>query len=272
MEQQVPEVLVAPGPPSGYGWMWSDEDKKLFKKMRELPMFDAHGFRFDQDIAKHANGLRIHDWMVMSGSIMVYFVHQCKGLDDNYKSLFADYFFALESTLHKVYRKDELDTLQKQLDRVLADCEYMLPAFFAGRIVRTQLHYFFLQVLLLGPLKDHAMLDVETYNQFLKRWAKSRKNLAEGLARLIRYVQETWLGKLTAADLRPPSIYSKVHVHEYPGKGLRRCVNTKSFFVELVGQVEANLVDYVQRPRVCYIDTLSCRFDMLSYRLYIYIN
>jgi hypothetical protein len=239
-------ALVHPGPETGYGWMWSKRDKALFRKMREkCATWDCKSFRFDEDIASHANGLKIHDWMVMSGSIMAYFIHQCDGLDDNYKLLFIDFFFAMESMCHKVYARDGLDEVQRRIDLVLADCEYMLPAFFAGRIVRSQPHYFALQVKRLGPFKAHAMVEVETYNQFLKKWAKSRKNLGEGIARLNRYVQEAWLGRLTLDDLRPPPVYSKVHVHEFLGGGKPRCINSKSYFVELVGKVNAH---QLQRP------------------------
>jgi hypothetical protein len=80
----------------------------------------------------------------------------------------------------------------------------------------------------------HAMLDVESYNVFLKKWAKSRKNIGEGISRFNATVVEAWLGKLTILDLQPPSSMSKTDLFEYDDVGNQKCINSEPFFVHIV--------------------------------------
>ena len=40
--------------------------------------------------------LKIHDWMVLCGSMQAYFVGQFEGVTEEYKVLLSDYFYMLE--------------------------------------------------------------------------------------------------------------------------------------------------------------------------------
>jgi hypothetical protein len=68
------------------------------------------------------------------------------------------------------------------------------------------------QVRLAGPLKDQAILAFERYNTFIKKWAKSRNNLGEGMARMNALACEVNLAKLSMDSLRPPGILASTFV------------------------------------------------------------
>ena len=82
-----------------------------------------------------------------------------------------------------------------------------------------------------------GMLTVESYNVFLKHWAKSRKNVGEGISRLNALCQETWLGGLTIDSLRPPATLSKTHTHTFVGRGRDVVLNDMESFAGAVSLV-----------------------------------
>jgi hypothetical protein len=112
----------------------------------------------------------------------------------------------------------------------------------------------------------HAMLDVESYNVFLKKWAKSRKNLGEGLSRLNASVVEAWLGKLTILDLQPPAAMSKTDIFEYDGVGARKCINSEPFFVHVVALLLRDHPAAVSPVRRCVCVYSPYRCDDVWYR------
>jgi hypothetical protein len=80
-------------------WQMNDQDKALYLLARSrCPTWasDSSGFRMPRNIVNDCNRLKIHDWMVLSGSMQAYFVEQFTGITPEYKVLLADYFYMLE--------------------------------------------------------------------------------------------------------------------------------------------------------------------------------
>jgi hypothetical protein len=200
------------------------------------------------DLVKAAGRLKIHDWAWLVGAPLAYMFMQFEGVGDDHKRLLYDYSYALEVVTFKSFSHAELPGQQTAIDLVLADAEAMLPVFFASTITRRQLNYFSKQVTPGGPAGAHGMLDVEGYNVFLKKWSRSRKNLAAGLIRNNALVQEVpsrftpasfpptqaWFDSLSSEILQPPDVMSKTHVHRYGGKSIERIRNDQAFFHALV--------------------------------------
>jgi hypothetical protein len=100
------------------------------------------------------------------------------------------------------------------------------------------------------------MLEVECYNVFIKHWAKSRKDLGEGLVRMNALCQEVWLDSLSIDSLRPPASMSKTHVHTYGGKGWDVTLNDREAFAGMTSLLEERWPERVpgifRRLLTCY--------------------
>jgi hypothetical protein len=88
-------------PAKGGRWPWQmlSADRELYRNLRDrCPTFAAteSGFRMNKDIIKNVGHMKIHDWMVLSGSMMAYVIKQCEGITDEYKVLLSDWFYMLE--------------------------------------------------------------------------------------------------------------------------------------------------------------------------------
>lgn len=86
---------------AGGRWPWqlTPGDLVLYKRARKLcPTWacDSSGFRMPKDIVGKSGHLKIHDWMVLCGSMQAYFVGQFEGVTEEYKVLLSDYFYMLE--------------------------------------------------------------------------------------------------------------------------------------------------------------------------------
>lgn len=111
-------------------------------------------------------------------------------IQDNYRTLYEDFCYALEGVIYKEHDESSLSDAQTALDNTLCELEIMFPVYFAGTQTRKQLHFTKKTVSSAGPVSSSAMLDVEGYNVFVNKWAKSRKNVGEGWSRQNAMVAE----------------------------------------------------------------------------------
>lgn len=111
-------------------------------------------------------------------------------IQENYRTLYQDFCYALEGVIYKEYDAASLLEAQRALDNTLCELEIMFPVYFAGTMTRKQLHFVEKTISSAGPVSSSAMLDVEGYNVFINKWAKSRKSVGEGLSRQNSMVAE----------------------------------------------------------------------------------
>ena len=114
-------------------------------------------------------------------------------IQDNYRTLYQDFCYAIEYAVYKEHTKESVAEAQWAIDVTLCELEIMFPVYFAGTSTRKQLHFVQKTTEAAGTIGSSGMLDVEGYNVFINKWAKSRKNVGEGMSRQNAMVSEVYI-------------------------------------------------------------------------------